>query len=40
MSDSRWTRYVDRGDAVRVTLARPPLNILTIEMLEHGGGAP
>lgn len=35
MSGFRWLRYADDRDVVRVTLARPPLNILTVEMLEE-----
>ncbi len=33
MSDFQWIRYADDRDVVRITLARPPLNILTIDML-------
>lgn len=33
MSDERFVRVVDEGDVLRITLARPPFNILTIEML-------
>ncbi len=34
MSDGRFIRYGDEGEVVRITLARPPLNILTIAMME------
>ncbi len=39
MSAARFVRAVDEGDVLRVTLARPPLNILTIEMLHELAGA-
>jgi cyclohexa-1,5-dienecarbonyl-CoA hydratase len=39
MSDFQFLRYVDERDAVRITLARPPLNILTVEMLQELGEA-
>ena len=35
MSDGRFIRYADEGEVVRITLARPPLNILTIDMIEE-----
>ncbi len=37
MSDGRFIRYGDEGEVVRITLARPPLNILTIDMIEELG---
>src|SRR5512145_1132618 len=37
MSDYRFLRYADEQDVVRITLARPPLNILTVEMLHELG---
>jgi predicted TIM-barrel fold metal-dependent hydrolase len=39
MSDFRFLRYADAQDVVRITLARPPLNILTTEMLHELGEA-
>ncbi len=33
MTDARPVRSDDEGDVLRITLARPPLNILTVEML-------
>ncbi|MBI4635508.1 MAG: enoyl-CoA hydratase/isomerase family protein [Candidatus Rokubacteria bacterium] len=35
MSHLRFVQYADEGDVARITLDRPPLNILTIEMLEE-----
>jgi cyclohexa-1,5-dienecarbonyl-CoA hydratase len=35
MTDFHLLRYADDRDVVRLTLARPPLNILTTEMLEE-----
>lgn len=37
MSTPRRIRYADQEDVVRLTLAHPPRNILTIEMLEELG---
>lgn len=34
MSDSPFVRVVQEVDVVRITLARPPLNIMNLEMLE------
>lgn len=39
MSDFQFVRYADQGDVVRLTLARRPLNLLTLEMLEELGTA-
>ncbi len=39
MSESRFIRYSDEGEVVRITLTRPPLNILTIDMIEELGQA-
>jgi len=39
MTDFRFVRYADDRDVVRISLARPPLNILTIEMLDELGAA-
>ncbi len=33
MTGAGFIRTADEGDVLRITLARPPLNILTIEML-------
>lgn len=33
--DFQWIRYADEGDVARITLARPPLNILTIAMMRE-----
>lgn len=33
MREFEFIRYADEGDVARITLARPPLNILTIEMM-------
>lgn len=33
MTDFQFIRYADEGEVARITLARPPLNILTIEMM-------
>lgn len=38
-SGFRFLRYADERDIVRITLARPPLNILTIEVLHELGEA-
>ncbi len=35
MSPTAWLRVAEDVDVVRLTLARPPLNILTIEVLEE-----
>lgn len=35
MGEFSFIRYVDDGDVARITLARPPLNILTIGMMEE-----
>jgi cyclohexa-1,5-dienecarbonyl-CoA hydratase len=35
----RFLRLVDEGSVARLTLARPPLNMLTIEMMEELGDA-
>lgn len=35
MSDWRFVRYTEEGALARIILARPPLNILTIEMMEE-----
>lgn len=37
MNDLAFVHCADEGDVVRLTLARPPLNILTLEMLEEVG---
>jgi cyclohexa-1,5-dienecarbonyl-CoA hydratase len=39
MSDFKFLRYADERDVVRITLARPPLNILTTEVLHELGEA-
>jgi cyclohexa-1,5-dienecarbonyl-CoA hydratase len=35
VSAGRFVRLAEEGDVARVTLCRPPLNILTIEMMEE-----
>lgn len=35
MNDLAWIRYETDGSVARCTLARPPLNILTIDMLDE-----
>lgn len=35
MSDFQWIRYAVDYDVARLTLARPPLNILTIDMMQE-----
>jgi hypothetical protein len=35
----RFLRFVDEGAVARLTLARPPLNVLTTEMMEELGHA-
>ena len=39
MTEFRFIRYADEGEVARITLARPPLNILTIEMMSELGTA-
>jgi cyclohexa-1,5-dienecarbonyl-CoA hydratase len=39
MMASKWIRYVADYDVARITLARPPLNILTIDMMQEIGAA-
>jgi cyclohexa-1,5-dienecarbonyl-CoA hydratase len=35
MTDARWIRYAVEYDVARLTLARPPLNILTVAMMHE-----
>jgi cyclohexa-1,5-dienecarbonyl-CoA hydratase len=39
MNDYRFIRYSEEGDVAWITLARPPLNILGIEMMEEVSAA-
>jgi cyclohexa-1,5-dienecarbonyl-CoA hydratase len=39
MMASRWVRYDADYDVARITLARPPLNILTVEMMHDVSAA-
>jgi cyclohexa-1,5-dienecarbonyl-CoA hydratase len=39
MSEPRFVRFWERYDVARLTLARPPLNILTLDMMREINGA-
>jgi cyclohexa-1,5-dienecarbonyl-CoA hydratase len=39
MSTFKWIRYAVNYDVARLTLARPPLNVLTVEMMQEMNAA-